>query len=268
VNTHGQGGAGLYGSWLLGMERRLSQGERPANAPASAGREIVSLSTAERMTPVTLEERIASAVALPSEDLTLRRFVQERIGKTLVRRAVREQDLQTPPKQLYSAAIEALRQGVASEEIINLMAASMDARTGHRVLPSYIDVLKQVGRDELQLLRNLPKLGRSTPMTHVNLVLPTSQAIIVYRNVLPEALADLCEFKDNIPQYVDNLTRLGLVAVRPEDEARTSSYRAMARLNFVKRYLVGSPKGSCIAMTPSTIALTDFGEGLCRACFE
>ena len=185
-----------------------------------------------------------------------------------MRRGVPAQHLQVPAKQLYEAAIDALRFTVAKDEIVNVVAACMDARTGHRVLPSYIQVIKEISRDELTLVCNLPGLGRSAPAAHVNIVLPTNQAVVVYRNVLPETLAEACMFKDNIPQYVDNLVRLGLVAVRSEDEARANTYRAMVRYGFIKRFLAAAPQGSRLAMTPSTLALTDFGEGLRSACFD
>jgi hypothetical protein len=226
------------------------------NAPSSRGN-----------SRVPVDETNTSALALPTEDQALRRFVQDAIGRVLVRRGVTADDLRLPAKEVYEAAINALRFSAASEELINMIAACMDSRTGHRVLPSYVDVIKQVSRDELELVRHLPRLGRSVAIAHVNLILPTNQAVVVYRNVVPDQLAEKCTFKDNIPQYIDNLSRLGLVAARPEDEVGNSGYRSMARLKFVKRFLVGAPGGSRIAMSPSTIALTDFGEGLRSACF-
>lgn len=232
------------------------------------GRDLVNTSVPGRVDLGSIEETIASALVATSGEQSFSRVVQEAIGRALVRRGVVASDLQTPPGHLYAAAVEALRLGSAADEIVNVVAAYMDARSGHKVLPSYIDILRQVSRDELELLRNLPKLGRSAPATHVNVILPTNQAVVVYRNVLPDTLAAVCKFKDNIPQYVDNLARLGLLAVRLEEEARGNAYRAMAKFSFVRRFLAQAPEGSRLAMSPSTIAITDLGECLCRACFD
>ena len=250
------------------MESRTHSTVGPAGALTAVDHANGNLPSSRGNNLVPVEETNASALAIPTEDQALRRFVQDAIGRVLVRRGVTADDLRLPAKEVYEAAISALRFSSASEELINLIAACMNSRTGHRVLPSYVDVIKQVSRDELELVRQLPKIGRSVPIAHVNLILPTNQAVVVYRNVVPDQLAEKCRFKDNIPQYIDNLTRLGMIAARPEDEVGNSGYRSMARLKFVKRLLVGAPGGSRIAMSPSTIALTDFGEGLRSACFE
>lgn len=250
------------------MEAPPGQPRQPGEAQTLQGRPLALPRKLEGGVAVSIEEGVASALALPGEDQALRVGVQEAIGKTLVRRGVTGADLQPPPANVYASAIEALRLGGSAEAIICVIAASMDARSGHRVLPSYLDILRQVSRDELELIRALPALGRSAPVSHVNVILPSSQAVVVYRNVLTESMASLCQYKDNIPQYVDNLARLGLVVVRLEEEARGHAYRAMAKFRFVRRFLAQAPEGSRLAMTPSTISITDLGEGLCRACFD
>lgn len=215
-----------------------------------------------------IEDKIAAIAALPGEDRELRNFVLGAIGRAVVRRGVSPQDLQAPAKNVYAPAMEALRYVSAREELGNIIAATMDVRTGHRVLPAYVEVIKQVSNDELQIIRQMPKLGRSSPITHVNVVLPSNHSIVVYRNVVPEALAQFCAFRDNIPQYIDNLTRLGLISIKSDDEASASVYRSLARLKFVREFLDRAPEASRLAMTPLAIALTDFGEGLRQACFD
>lgn len=240
----------------------------PGKARSTGEPAGVGASTTAKTERAAIEETMALAITLPTEDRALHAFVQEAVGKVLLRRGIPTADLQTPDKHIYVPAVDALRYASSAEAIINIIAASMCRETAHRVLPSYIELVKQISLDELELIRRLPKPGRSTPITHVNLVFPTNHVVMVYRNVLPEAVAATCEFKDNIPQYIDNLTRLGVMVFRPEDEASTSTYRAIARLKFVKQILAGAPEGSRIAMSPSAIALTDLGEGLRRACFD
>jgi hypothetical protein len=268
IITIRDGGTGVAGCWNLDMESRAGQMQRAGGSAPGHGRDLVNTSVPGRVDPGSMEEDIACALVAVSGEQSFSRVVQEAIGRALVRRGVATADLQTPPAHLYAAAVEALRLGSAADEIVNVVAACMDARSGHRVLPSYIDILRQVSRDELELLRNLPTLGRSTAVAHVNVILPTKQAAVVYRNVLPETLAAVCKFKDNIPQYVDNLARLGLLAIHLDAKARTSVYRTMANFSFVSAFLTQAPEGSRLAMSPSTIAITDLGEGLCRACFD
>lgn len=205
---------------------------------------------------------------VPLQGPPLHSLVQDAVSRVLVRRGIPASDLRAPDKQIYIAALDALRTTQATDAMMGVIAASMDARFGHRALPCYVDLLKQLSVDELALIRGLPDVGRSYPLTHVNLVLPSNHAIVVYRNVVPEDLAAACEFKDNIPQYVDNLVRLGILRVQEEDEGCRSAYRAMARLTFVRQFLSGSPHGSKIAMSPSAIALTDLGGGLRSACLD
>lgn len=254
--------------WAKVMDSRSGRTGRPGESPPAEVRALPAPSEGGRIEAALRDSNASTALALPTEDPAFRRQVQEALGQVLLRRRVPEHFLRSPEDQLYFSAIQVLRQGTHREEILNVLAACMDRRTGHKVLPSYVDVIRQLSRDELELVRHLPKIGRSAPITHVNVVLPTNQSVVVYRNVLPESYARLCMFKDNIPQYVDNLARLGLVVVRTEDEASANTYRAMARFPFVRELLRGAPEGSRLAMTPSIIARTDFGEGICQACFE
>jgi hypothetical protein len=215
----------------------------------------------------SLDQAVMALVLASSGELEQRRqLLGEAIRQVLVRRNVPAEQLQAPRPEIFAAALDALRVCEAREELANVIASSMDVLNGFSVLPSYVDLIKQLSRDECLILRGAPALGRFMPLAHVNLVLPSKQVVTAYRNVIPEEFAEKLAFKPNIPQYMDNLIRLGVLMSPQAEELDNAAYKGMSRMRVVRRCADGTPPGTRVALQPMVIGLSDLGEGFRRAC--
>ncbi len=98
------------------------------------------------------------------------------------------------------------------------------------------------------------------------LVTPREAPIPLYKNIILESAAALVQHRENIPQYIENIQRLGLVLVTQESCAPQGVYRDFTRYKFLRDILADTPRGSRIAITPLCIQMTDFGRGLTAIC--
>ena len=186
----------------------------------------------------------------------------------LNRREVAPADLTWPRLDIALPAIEAMRYSSLQQEFSNLIASSMDQRVASAVLPAYVELLKQLSPDEIDLLKAAPEYGRCFPTADIVYSYPTGQVLPVYRHVIPESLAGRCAFRANIPQYVDNLVRLNLLTRPNEREADDESYSALSTLSFVREFMVKAPPKSKPVLERGVLGLTDLGDIFRRLCLR
>lgn len=196
----------------------------------------------------------------------MRAFLEDSVSNALIARDVPRSELCLPRMDIAIPALEAARYSACREALGALVARSMDNRAAHLILPAYVDMLRQLSADELLLLRESPRLGRFIPIADIVYVLPSEQVILAYRNVLPAAQAANLAFRENIPQYVDNLTRLNILHRPAGQEGSETSYRTLARLPFVRELMKAAPPRARAGLEKSVIGLTDLGDKFLRAC--
>lgn len=217
--------------------------------------------------PSTTAVDVSHVTALVSvEKSTLEHVLSERVDRALVARGLHDREVRRPSVELMIRAAEAMRFGPRQQEVANLIASAMDPKFGSAVLPSHLDVLNQLTSDELALLRVTPPYGFPWIMSDLVYVLASRQVQIAYRNIAPEQFANACATPRNIPQYIDNMTRLHLVYCT-EGEGQTEEVRkATARIPFVRSLISRRPAGALAGIQSKAMRLTDFGEQLRRAC--
>jgi Abortive infection alpha len=217
-----------------------------------------------------IEETVTSLMSelpvLAASLESVRSQLRQTVSTALHRRRVPDAELVWPRPDIAVPAIEALRYSSLSQEFANLIASSMDRRTAYSVLPAYVEVLKQLNPDEVDLLKRAPAQGRFVPIADIVYVLPSEQVIAAYRNLITTNLAGVCTYPRNIPQYVDNLIRLNLLARPLGQQADEASYRTLIRQPFVKAVMKAAPPRSQAGLDKGVIGITDFGEHFRRAC--
>jgi hypothetical protein len=98
---------------------------------------------------------------------------------------------------------------------LSLLTATMDNAVADDVHPAFIDMLAQLGGDELRLLASLgsegpfPLLSLSSRLRHGG----ASRVELRHFSLLGDRAG--CDRPQRTPAYVDNLARLGLVEIRP-----------------------------------------------------
>ena len=96
----------------------------------------------------------------------------------------------------------------------NLLVSSMNIDTKWNVHPSFVGIIKQLNPDEAKLLQQLKKM-HSYPIIDIRLISPEEDKE-VYETIVFNFTAegnDIIERKKNVPEYIDNLLRLGLIRV-------------------------------------------------------
>lgn len=252
------------------MYNRSSDRSRPAKTPTQGVKPKPSDMPAPLAGSVVVDQTVTSALAgLPvtaTHFAEIETYVRSSVAEEIARRRVPEDELRWPRMDVVVPAVEALRYSEHRQAFTSLIAATMDGRTANAVLPAYVEMLKQISKDELLLLGAMPQLGRYTPIADVVYVLPNTQVITAYRNVLLPEVAEACALRSNIPQYVDNLVRLNLVARAPDQQAADVAYRPISQQAFVRTLLKEAPAKSRSGIEKSVCGLTDLGSTFRRVC--
>jgi len=253
------------------MYNRSSESRRSAKASKPGAKPVLETDMYLPAAPTVIVDRtVSSALAgLPvtsTHFAEIEAYVRKSVAEEIARRRVPEDDLRWPRMDVVVPAVEALRYSENREAFTSLIASTMDARIANVVLPAYVEMLKQVSKDEMRLLAAMPQLGRYTPIADIVHVLPNGQVITAYRHALPPELAATCSLASNIPQYVDNLVRLNLIARPLEQQAADVAYRAISQQDFVKRLMKAAPTKARSGMEKAVCGLTDLGDAFRRVC--
>lgn len=173
---------------------------------------------------------------------------------------VAEEDIISPPIEIAGPAVEALRftghEVNLRELFANLLASSMDKNTTDYVHPGFVEILKNLSSDEALLLQAFINVNYF-PLIDVRMELKDNKGSKVeYSNF--SQLYKLVDLKrpDLIPNYIDNLCRLGLTVIPPlttltdtslyeplENDLELEPLRkrildADAKVNYQRKYLL------------------------------
>lgn len=130
----------------------------------------------------------------------------------------------TPPDQIvppaaYVAgpALEALRWSGSEEALremyANLLATSIDARTAENAHPGFVEIIKQLTPDEAKLLSHFSTTD-SLPIVSIRAYEKgNTKYFDIYQNFTPVGEDAGCQHEHLTPQYLDNISRLGLINI-------------------------------------------------------
>ncbi|HEY4188581.1 MAG TPA: DUF4393 domain-containing protein [Polyangia bacterium] len=167
-----------------------------------------------------------------------------------------------------------IRQGYLS-----LLTATMDRAAADELHPAFIDLLGQLGDDELLLLESLsgpgpyPLLSLSSRLRHGG----AGRLELHHFSLLGEQAG--CQRPERTPAYLDNLNRLGLLEIRPTrvtDDVRM--FQALenhpvvvalrTRIEAEPAVRIGPLSETIVAdIQYKSLFVTPFGEQFRAACF-
>jgi hypothetical protein len=248
-----------------------SESRKSAKVSKPGAKPVLAADISLPLAPTVIVDRtVSSALAgLPvtaTHFAEIEAYVRTSVAEEIARRGVPEDKLRWPRLDVVVPAVEALRYSENREAFTSLIASTMDARIANVVLPAYVEMLKQISKDEMCLLAAMPQLGRYTPVADIVHVLPNGQVITAYRHALLPELAATCSIASNIPQYVDNLVRLNLIARPLEQQAADLAYRAISQQDFVKKLMKAAPTKTQSGIEKAVCGLTDLGDTFRRVC--
>lgn len=156
----------------------------------------------------------------------------------------------------------------------NLLASSMNKVVKNDVHPSYVEIIKQLCPDEAKILRHIAKQN-AIPLISLRYMQPDKdEGCIIVRHFSNVGYLVTAEFPDNIQQYLDNLSRLGLIEI---DTAHTlilpKFYNPLRECDVYKK-LLSIPqdfqnKGYTRLEEHEHVGvITEFGKGFCHICIS
>ena len=159
------------------------------------------------------------------------------------------------------------------EMYANLLVSSMNSDKKDDVHPGFIDIIKQLTPDEAKLLNTLspdtiflyPLIDMSFRFTEEKGEHP------LIKNFTTQG-ADILDNPRNMPSYIDNLARLGIIDIsgkyeRLSDEKAYEPLESSPLLETYKlRNMSGDPAALTYRYTRRYFHLTAFGSALIRIC--
>jgi abortive infection alpha-like protein len=169
--------------------------------------------------------------------------------------------------------------GTIRDSYLSLLTATMDRAVADDVHPAFIDLLGQLSDDELLLLATLggpgpyPLVSVSSRLRHGG----ASRVELHHFSLLGERAG--CARPDHTPAYLDNLSRLGLVEIRPtritDDVRMFHELETHPQVTSVRTRIESQPEVSIGPISEAIVAdvqykslfVTPFGRQFRGACF-
>jgi hypothetical protein len=222
-----------------------------------------------------LVTRAVNAALAPAEGLVwgverIRDFVRERVAAKLDN--VPPEEVQQPKPHIAVPAIEALRYTGAESELselyANLLATSMDRATAYRAHPGFVDMIKNMSPDEARIMRFLATHG-DQPLINIKLVVNEHGHFRTpHRHVSLIGLKAGCEHPPLASNYLDNLSRLGLVEIPDKYLTNDKLYTEIEEFPQIKQITdsLSKEEGARVEIEKLKVELTDLGRQFIRAC--
>lgn len=222
-----------------------------------------------------LVTRAVNAALTPVEGLVwgverIRDFVRERVASKLEN--VPPEEVQQPKPHIAVPAIEALRytgeESELSELYANLLATSMDRATAYRAHPSFVDMIKNMSPDEARIMRFLATHG-DQPLINIKLIVNNKGHFLTpHRHVSLIGVKAQCEHAPLTPNYLDNLTRLGLIDIPDKYMTRDDLYTEIEEYPEIKmiKEALSKQDGCKVEIEKLKVEITDLGKQFIRSC--
>lgn len=199
-----------------------------------------------------------------------REYFESGFGEDLARRThnIPDEDLRTPIASVAVPAMQGLGYSLDEPDLkdmyLNLLATAADGRRDGEAHPSFAEIIKQLSAPEAAVLLDILTL-RNVPAMQVR---RTAEGVTGYNIASPPYVLGLVRNEDgepyrerDIPVWVDNWVRLGLVAVDFEvlTLAQEGAYDWCEAHPVLAEYRAAEPAGATYIAKHGVLRTTEFG---------
>ncbi|MBI3621518.1 MAG: DUF4393 domain-containing protein [Nitrospirae bacterium] len=185
----------------------------------------------------------------------------------------------TPPANIAGPALQALRFTASEPDLremfARLLAASMDTATQTTVHPAFVETIKQLSADEARILSLMAKTRyHPQPLVTLNIrttppFFPETGQMDIHRNLTLVSLRAGVISPALESSYFDNLSRLGLILVKPSVELLKSDlYKEYDDHPEVKKHLDRKTPGITPVVRRGSFEFSDFGQQFVNVCIS
>ncbi|PKL44357.1 MAG: hypothetical protein CVV41_06885 [Candidatus Riflebacteria bacterium HGW-Riflebacteria-1] len=154
----------------------------------------------------------------------------------------------------------------------NLLSSSMIKNSSNKVLPSFVEALKQLSSDEAKIIKSVFN-SSSRSFACLTIKAFNKERFTTVQECFSLICVEAgCEIPNRTHIYVQSLARLGILQqIQNTMFADMNKYKelehAVALLDLVKDYEILAP-GCNIVFEKNLVQLTDYGKLLCEVCVK
>lgn len=228
---------------------------------------------------VGLIPRAIQAALQPLEMWTMQREYNIAATKKLLEIKLAKIDpAKISPPEPYVAvpALQAISYCMDNEELrnmyANLLAKSMTDVVRNGVHPCFVEMIKQLCPDEARILRHIAKCG-VIPIIDLCAENEKHESIDLMHNFSDVGYACQCESPNRVDEYIDNLTRLGLLE-RPAYSSLVdkSQYEPLTQhemvVGYKEIYTGRFADKPFIRVNEGFVRITSLGVAFCKTCIS
>jgi hypothetical protein len=130
---------------------------------------------------------------------------------------VPQENIVTPPLTIAGPTVDAMRYSSDQEELrelyANLIATSMNKETAHKAHPGYVDIIKNITTDEVEILKCFVVRDVHACINVSRVANKSIGGVLLSRNYSSFSTFEKLQRKDLAPSYLDNLCRVGILEI-------------------------------------------------------
>jgi len=187
--------------------------------------------------------------------------------------------IQTPSLLVAGPIVESLK-FAANEETLrdlyaNLLATSIDSATAQNAHPGFVQIIKNMSPDEAKIIKYLITSG-DQPLIDIKINVQSKGGFRILRRNFSHIGKNVgCDFNNLIPNYLDNLCRLGLLEIPAGRyiiaEGIYEKLEEDQEITSIKQQILveanaNPADGLSVGFDRKKIELTDLGKQFCFAC--
>lgn len=225
---------------------------QPAAIQVGKGLETIAKTINVALAPV-------SALVWGYEKISV--FLNEKLTEKL--KNIPPERITTPNLLIAGPVLESLKFAANEEGLrelyANLLATSIDSKTAQNAHPGFVQIIQSMSPDEAKILQFFSVNG-AQPLIDVKANIQPQGFHIMYRNFSLIGRKVGCEHQQLVPNYIDNLCRLGILEIPPNRYIITDGlYEELesdSQLSIIKQRIEIN-EGWTIGFDKKKIELTD-----------
>jgi Abortive infection alpha len=214
-------------------------------------------------------QRLSALNELVPDWTNLMVFVQTTIAEAVAFQRIPADRLLEPRLDIAVPALEAIRYSALKREFALLIASTMDPARTDKAHPAFVEFLRQLTQDEVNLVASLPDPAQVLPMVNLHLLNSDGTIASSLRHIIPLAYARRCDRKSGIPGYIDNLTRLNIISIPAQLQIKEEAhYRDLLKQSFVSKHVQSIQPPLKPKIERELVRLTEFGQQFRKCCMS
>lgn len=200
----------------------------------------------------------------------IKNFVQDKVAEKLEN--IPPERIQAPNPSVAGPVLESLRYNGHDADLremyANLLATSIDSNTARDAHPGFVEIIKSMSPDEARILKTFLVI-HSKPLIDIQMHNTGGGYHTLSPNVSIIGAEAGCSYNDLVPNYLNNLCRLGLLEIDNISRLKEDKlYQPIEEAPDVKQLkdLLNEKEGVNVKLKRKKVEITQLGKQFAGAC--